>query len=160
MELGRTDAPATGEYATVYVALELSKAKWKLGIVLPGSEKMSRYTIDGGDLGALMKRLEDARGKAARQGQPVRVLSCYEAGYDGHWLHRWLTGQGVINHEIDPSAVNRRARYARNARISRSRSMRSVLACPCVGSRGPAACYGCRRPNRKTASAAVASASA
>jgi transposase len=130
MEVGRTDAPATGEYATVYVALELSKAKWKLGIVLPGSEKMSRYTIDGGDLGALMKRLEDARGKAARQGQPVRVLSCYEAGYDGHWLHRWLTGQGVINHEIDPSsiAVNRRARQAKTDRIDLDRLMRAFLA--------------------------------
>jgi transposase len=32
----------------------------------------------------------------------VRILSCYEAGLDGHWLHRWLTDQGIINHEIDP----------------------------------------------------------
>src|SRR5438128_1702974 len=48
MELDRTDAPVAGEYATVYAAFELSKAKWKLGIVLPGSEKMSRYTIVGG----------------------------------------------------------------------------------------------------------------
>ena len=83
MELGRTDAPAAGEYATVYVAFELSKAKWKLGLVLPGAEKMSRYTIDGGDLAALTKRLEDARAKAARQGKPVRVLSCYEAAATG-----------------------------------------------------------------------------
>ena len=31
--------------------------------------------------------------KAARSGKPVRILSCYEAGFDGHWLHRWLTGK-------------------------------------------------------------------
>src|SRR5437763_12558472 len=59
MELDRTDAPVAGEYATVYAAFELSKAKWKLGIVLPGSEKMSRYTIVGGDLTALTNRLAE-----------------------------------------------------------------------------------------------------
>jgi transposase len=130
MELGRTDTPATGEYATVYVAFELSKAKWKLGIVLPGSEKMSRYTIAGGDLMAMTKRLEDARGKAAREGKPVRVLSCFEAGYDAHWLHRWLIQHGVISHEIDPSsiAVNRRARQAKTDRIDLDRLMRAFLA--------------------------------
>src|SRR5437763_14004170 len=40
-----------------------------------------------------------ARAKAARGGGPVRMLSCYEAGYDGHWLHRWLTNHGVVNRE-------------------------------------------------------------
>jgi hypothetical protein len=48
MSLDRTDAPVTDEYVTVCVAFELSKAKWKLGVVLPGSQKMSRYTIAGG----------------------------------------------------------------------------------------------------------------
>lgn len=130
MELGRTDAPAAGEYATVRVAFELSKAKWKLGIVLPGSERMSRYTIAGGDVVVLKKRLEDAHAKAARPGKPVRMLSCYEAGYDGHWLHRWLMDQGVINYEIDPSsiAVNRRARQAKTDRIDLDRLMRAFLA--------------------------------
>jgi transposase len=71
--------------------------------MLPNSEKLSRYTIAGGDLNALASRLADARVKAARSGKPVRIVSCYEAGFDGHWLHRWLTDQGVINHEIDPS---------------------------------------------------------
>ncbi|MGY4290909.1 hypothetical protein ACVWXO_010175 [Bradyrhizobium sp. LM2.7] len=64
-----------------------------------------RYTIGGGDLAALTARLADMRKKAAADGRPVRVLSCYEAGLDGHWLHRWLMGQSVINHEIDPSSI-------------------------------------------------------
>jgi transposase len=130
MSLGRTDAPAAGEYATVYVAFELSKAKWKLGVVLPGLQKMSRYTIDGGDLAALTSRLAEARAKAERSGKPVRILSCYEAGYDGHWLHRWLTAQGVLNHEIDPSSIEmpRRARRAKTDRIDLERLMRAFLA--------------------------------
>src|SRR6195256_621230 len=129
LKLDHTDAPTTDEYATVYVAFELSKAKWKLGVMLPGSAKMSRYTIAGGDLTALAARFEAARTKAARTGKPVRIVSCYEAGFDGHWLHRWLTDQGVINHEIDPSSieVNRRARRAKTDRIDLERMMRALL---------------------------------
>jgi len=126
----RTDAPASAEYATVHLAFELSKATWKLGVILPGSQKMSRYTIAGGDLAALMARLSDARAKAARGGKPVRVLACYEAGLDGHWLHRWLTDQGVISHEIDPSSIEvpRRARRAKTDRIDLEKMMRAFLA--------------------------------
>jgi transposase len=67
---------------------------------------------------------------AAVAGRPVRILSCYEAGLDGHWLHRWLTGQGIINHEIDPSSieVNRRARRAKTDRVDLEKLMRAFLA--------------------------------
>jgi transposase len=129
-KLDRTDAPATTEYATVHLVFELSKARWKLGVMLPGSEKMSCYTIAGGDLAALTARLAAARAKAGRCGKPVRIVSCYEAGFDGHWLHRWLTDQGVINHEIDPASipVNRRKRRAKTDRIDLEQLMRTLLA--------------------------------
>ena len=91
---------------------------------------MSCYTIAGGDLAALTTRLAAARTKAGRGGKPVRIVSCYEAGFDGHWLHRWLTAQGVINHEIDPASVpvNRRARRAKTDRIDLGLLMRTLLA--------------------------------
>jgi transposase len=49
---------------------------------------------------------------------------------DGHWLHRWLTGYGIINHEIAPSSieVNRRARRAKTDRIDLEKLMRAFLA--------------------------------
>lgn len=130
MKLDHTDTPTANEYATILVAFELSKAKWKLGVMLPGSEKLSRYTIDGGDLAGLTARLAAARARAERCGKPVRILSCYEAGFDGHWLHRWLTNQGVVNHEIDPSSieVSRRARRAKTDRIDLDKLMRAFLA--------------------------------
>ena len=130
MRTDHTDAPAGSEYATIYLAFELSKAKWQLGIMMPGAEKMRRYRIDGGDMAALPGVLLRARGKAAQEGKPVRILFCYEAGLDGHWLHRWLSDNGIVNHEIDASSieVNRRARRAKTDRIDLGQLMRSFLA--------------------------------
>lgn len=130
VNLDPTGTPAATEYATVYVVFELSKAKWMLGVMLPGSPKLSRFTIAGGDLTALTARLATMRAKAERFGKPVRILSMYEAGLDGHWLHRWLTEQGVISYVVDPSSieVNRRARQAKTDRIDLEKLMRTFLA--------------------------------
>jgi transposase len=126
----QTDAPAASEYATVHMAFELSKAKWKIGVLLPGSPKLSRFTVEGGDVTTLSGRLARLRAKAERCGKPVRMLSCYEAGLDGHWLHRWLTDQGVISHIVDPSSieVSRRGRRAKTDRIDLEKLMRAFLA--------------------------------
>lgn len=129
-KLDRTDTPATVDYATVHVVFELSMATWRLGMMLPDSPKMSRCAIDGGDLQALERRLAHARAKAEYSGKPVRIISCYEAGLDGHWLHRWLTERGVINYEVDPSSieVSRRARRAKTDNIDLDKLMRTLLA--------------------------------
>jgi transposase len=91
---------------------------------------MSRFTITGGDLAALEARLAVARAKAERCCEAVRIVSCYEAGFDGHWLHRWLLDHGVVNYEIDSSSieVSRRARRAKTDRIDLDKLMRAFLA--------------------------------
>jgi transposase len=98
--------------------------------MMPGAEKMSRYRIDGGDLAGLSVILARARAKAEQLGKPVRILSCYEAGLDGHWLHRWLAANGVVNYTIDASSieVSRRARRAKTDRIDLALLMRAFLA--------------------------------
>jgi transposase len=60
----------------------------------------------------------------------VRILACYEAGLDGHWLQRWLTAQGVICYVVDPASieVNRRARRVKTDRIDLDKLMRMFLA--------------------------------
>lgn len=125
------DTSACSDDATVFVAFELSKAKWKFGIVLPGSAKMSRYTVDGGDTAGLAARLAAARAKASDGGRrAVRIVSCYEAGYDGFWLHRWLEQEGVVNHVLDAASiqVERRARRAKTDRLDLEQLMRALLA--------------------------------
>ena len=130
MSFARTDAPVTDEYATVLVGFELSKATWKVGVIMPGSKKLSRYSISGGNTEALRSLFSKVRTKAERGGKPVRIMACYEAGYDGHWLHRWLVGEGVISHEIDPSSieVSRRARRAKTDRLDLEKMMRAFAA--------------------------------
>ena len=52
-------------------------------------------------------------------GLEAPVRSCYEAGRDGFWLHRWLLAHGIANVVVDSSSieVNRRARRAKTDRL-------------------------------------------
>jgi transposase len=71
------------------------------------------------------------RGRATRVvGAVPAVLSCYEAGYDGFWLHRLLTAAGITNHVLDPAsiAVEQRARRAENDRIDGEQLLRTLMA--------------------------------
>lgn len=129
MQADRPDAPAGHEYVTVHIVFELSKSKWLLGVLLPGAAKESCYQIDGGDMVALSGILARARAKAEEAGKPARIVSCYEAGFDGHWLHRWLSQNGVISYQVDASSieVSRRARRAKTDKIDLAQLMRIFL---------------------------------
>ena len=60
----------------------------------------------------------------------MEVISCYEAGYDGFWLHRVLEAHGVRNYVIDPASVqvDRRARRVKTDNIDLARLLRSLMA--------------------------------
>src|SRR5215813_423697 len=99
----------------LYMALELSGNKWKVAIG-DGQRAPSQRSIAAGDTNELLQVVEKAK-KRCRLHGVVRVLSCYEAGRDGFWLHRWLLEQGIENVVVDSSSieVNRRARRAQRA---------------------------------------------
>jgi len=113
-------AAAPGQDGTISLAFELSKSRWLVAKLLPGSSKISRFRLDGGDTAGLLQLLTEARRKAAQLGFPkARIVSCYEAGYDGFWLHRWLLDHGVDNRVLDPAGIElpRRARSAKADKI-------------------------------------------
>jgi len=117
--------------ATLFVALELSKAKCLVGLHSPMADKVSRHTIAGGDAPALLTLIGAARRRAeAGLGGTVRVVTCYEAGYDGFWLHRLLVAHGIANQVIDPASllVNRRARRRKTDRIDLAGLLRTLMA--------------------------------
>lgn len=113
------------------LAIELSKKSWIVAITTALSDKISRYTLDGCDWKGLLELMERVRTRVAREvGRPVEMISCYEAGYDGFWLHRLLERQGVRSHVIDPASVqvDRRARRAKTDHIDAKRLLRSLMA--------------------------------
>jgi len=99
----------------LYMALELSHKTWKLG--LSNGEKQRVKSIEAGDWAALRCAVSTAKVKLGCE-PGCRVISCYEAGRDGFWVHRALTGEGVENHVVDSASieVKRRRRQVKTDR--------------------------------------------
>ncbi len=119
------------EHATLFVALELSKAKWLVALHAPDRDKVSEHLIAGGDTSALIALIEKRRAQAEKRlAQRVRIMSCYEAGYDGFWLHRFLMAQGIGNRVLDAASilVSRRGRRAKTDRLDVVGLLRSLMA--------------------------------
>ena len=102
------------------LAFELGSTKWVLGFTTAPAQRPRLRRIAAGDLTALEKEIQLAK---VRFGLPreAPVRSCYEAGRDGFWLHRWLITRDVPveNVVVDSSSieVNRRARRAKTDRL-------------------------------------------
>ncbi len=98
----------------LFLSFELSNSNWKLGSGLSLGQKPREVNIPAGDLGRLQRELAAAK-KRFDLAPDAPVLSCYEAGRDGFWLHRHLEQIQVDNVVIDPASVsvNRRARRAK-----------------------------------------------
>ena len=103
---------------TLYVAFELSAKQWKLAMTSGFGVAPWLRTVSSGDLTAVARAITQAR---RRFGLPASgsVMSCYEAGRDGFWIHRALTAQGIANRVVDSASieVNRRARRAKTDRL-------------------------------------------
>lgn len=102
----------------LYLAFELSNHNWKLGFALGIAQRPRERNINAGDLTALMSEITAAK---KRFSLPVDapVKSCYEAGRDGFWIHRYLRASGIENLIVDSSSieVNRRHRRAKTDRM-------------------------------------------
>ena len=109
----------------LYMSLELGDKRWKLSIG-DARHGVSRYDVAAGDTAAIAKCVAKTRERF--QTPNAVVHSCYEAGRDGWWLHRWLTQVGVDNIVVDASSieVNRRARRAKTDRLDADK-LRTML---------------------------------
>ena len=115
----------------IYLAIELSASTWLVASKLPVSEKTGLHRIEAGDSRALLALIADLRKKVAvKLGVEAAVVSCFEAGRDGFWLHRLLMERGVINRVVEPTSilVNRRARRAKTDRLDAQGLLRILAA--------------------------------
>jgi len=111
----------------LYMSLELGDRSWKLTIG-DGRRGPSRYSVEAGDTAAVLDCVAKARARCVLSAE-AKLHSCYEAGRDGWWLHRWLIGQGIDNIVVDSASieVNRRARRAKTDRLDGDKLLAMLL---------------------------------
>jgi transposase len=118
---------------TLYVALELSKQTWKLALTSGFGVVPIVRTVASGDLRHVERVLAEGRRRLGLPADAV-VVSCYEAGRDGFWIHRALTHLGTGNRVVDSSSieVNRRKRRTKTDRIDATKLV-MMLVRVCAG---------------------------
>jgi len=115
----------------LHAALELSKNSWLLAIQSPDRDNPSLHPIKGGDAEGLMAKLDAARQRLAKaSGRAPRLTLCYEAGYDGFWLARFVKQRGIDCLVMDPASlqVDRRARRVKTDRIDVGKLLHTLIA--------------------------------
>ena len=101
-------------------ALELSAKTWKVALGARG--RTSQVTVAAGDLPALWEAFTKTKRRFGLD-PAAAVLTCYEAGRDGFWIHRELEKAGVRNLVVDAASieVDRRQRRAKTDRLDAGR---------------------------------------
>ena len=113
-------------YSVLYIAFELSDKKWKLAF--GNGERTRMKTIAAGDWSALLREIEWAKAKLYCAAD-ARVVSCYEAGRDGFWIHRALQAEGIDSHVVDSASieVSRRKKQVKTDRIDAGALLRLLM---------------------------------
>ena len=126
---------STAPTGGLLLAFELGQRSWKLGFTVGMGQRPRIRQIPAGAAGVLATEIERAK-KRLGLSSDAPVTSCYEAGRDGFWLHRYLVAHGITNYVVDSSSieVNRRARRAKTDRLDLA-GLLSLLARYALGDR-------------------------
>jgi transposase len=109
---------ATHPPRMLYVAFELGNTEWLLAFATRLEDAPLLRAIPARALPQLEVVLAQAKAQLGCAAT-APVHSCYEAGRDGFWLHRYLLSRDIQNVVIDSSSieVNRRQRRAKTDRL-------------------------------------------
>jgi transposase len=118
---------------TLFLAFELGENKWKLGCPPGAAQRPQERQVPAGDGQAVLEGIRRAKSRFDLS-EEARVVSDYEAGRDGFWLHRFFVSQGVAHVVVDSAsiAVNRRYRRAKPDRLD-VHKLRTLLLCHAAG---------------------------
>jgi len=110
----------------LYMALELSNRSWRLAF--GEGTKRRQVSVPAADLPALAGAVAKAK-ERFKMPASVRVVSCYEAGRDGFWLHRHLVRIGIENQVVDAASieVSRRLRHVKTDRLDGERLLAKLI---------------------------------
>jgi transposase len=120
---------------TLCLSFELGEGTWRLSFTSGFGEKVFRRSVHSRDCGRVVREIEAMKERLGLTSD-CRVVSCYEAGRDGFWLHRFLASHGVENLVVDSSSieVSRRQRRAKTDRLD-AESLLDLLLRHLAGSR-------------------------
>ena len=112
----------------LHLAFELGEGEWKLTFTVGHGQAPRLRTIGARDVVVLQAEIAKAKQRFGLRADAA-VVSCYEAGRDGFWLHRYLTAHGVSNVIVDSSSieVNRRKRRAKTDRLDGGKLVAMLL---------------------------------
>ena len=107
-----------GSTPSLLMALELSQRRWKLASTSEATTTVRTRTIDAGDWRAFTEEVARAKARLGLRAEAA-VVTCYEAGRDGFWIHRALTRLGIKNVVLDASSIEvpRRRRRVKTDRL-------------------------------------------
>jgi transposase len=86
------------------MAIELGRRRWKVGFTTQFGQRIRRRTLPADAWDRLPEEIAAAKKRLALPAE-ASVTSCYEAGRDGFWIHRYLTSGGVENLVVDSSSL-------------------------------------------------------
>ena len=111
-------AESTAALSGLLLAFELGERTWKLGFTIGMGQRPRIRQIPAGALDRVWREIAEAKARF-KVAADTPVMSCYEAGREGFWIHRALVAHGVTNSVVDSSSieVNRRARRTKSDRL-------------------------------------------
>lgn len=101
----------------LYLALDLSMSTWAIA-TSDGGQRVRINGVEPGDEEGLLKKMAQAK-KQFELPDEAEIYSCYEAGRDAFWVHRFLTRLAITNVVVDAASmkVDRKARRAKSDRL-------------------------------------------
>jgi transposase len=120
--------------AFLYMAMELSNSKWKLGF--GNGSKLRRKSIDARNRQRCLEEVALAKEKLKLPAD-APVVCCFEAGRDGHWIYRWLVSEGFEVLEIDSSSIEtaRGRKHVKTDRVDVEKLLDLLIRHHCFGLR-------------------------
>ena len=113
--------------AVLHVAFELDDLRWTLTMGTEMGRRPRQRRVRPRDRAAVLAEIEETKRRFGVAGG--RTVSCYEAGREGFWLHRWLISEGIENRVVDSASieVNRRKRRVKADRLDGKKLLRMLM---------------------------------
>ena len=112
----------------LHVAFELDDFHWTLTMGTGMRREPRQRQVRPRDQSAVLGEIEETKRRFGL-GADVRVVTCYEAGREGFWLHRWLESEGIESLVVDSASieVNRRKRRVKADRLDGKKLLRMLI---------------------------------